>query len=199
MYNIEEIKENYKKFSDAKIVDIARYQSKGLRKEVLEILKDEIVHRGLDKRLISWVDAETDTLTDLEIHSLINKIENLPCPDCLQKKGKLSGFEINRVVSVIFDTNDTTNWKIICSKCGNREKIKSMMVTLLAGWWSRHGFFLTPYILIKDSINFFFQKKMSDRILIQFIEKNTGLIRLRGTEEKALIGLIRSHNKREIE
>ena len=48
MYSIEEIRENYKEFSDSKIENIARNESKGLRKEVLGILKDEIEKRNLD-------------------------------------------------------------------------------------------------------------------------------------------------------
>ena len=42
MYSVKEIRENYKGFSDSEIENIARNESKGLRKEVLGILKQEI-------------------------------------------------------------------------------------------------------------------------------------------------------------
>ncbi|MCB0455166.1 MAG: hypothetical protein KDC62_07230, partial [Aequorivita sp.] len=95
MYSIDEIRENYKEFSDSKIENIAKKESKGLRKEVLGILKDEIEKRKLDKNLISWVETETKTYSGIERDLLIKKIQNLNCPKCSEKKDRLYGFEIN--------------------------------------------------------------------------------------------------------
>ena len=198
MYSVEEIQENYKSFSNAKIERIAKNDSKGLRKEVLNILKDEIEKRNLDKSLLNWVEAETNILTDGEKELLIYQIENLHCPKCLQKNGKLGGYEINRVISFLIYTDDTTEIKIICKTCGKQEKLYSMLTTLFASWWSKRGILITPYTLIKDSINLFFQKKISNRILNNFLEANNGLIRLRGTGEKALADLIFLHNNKNI-
>ena len=58
MYSIDEIRKNYKEFSDSKIENIAKNESKGLRKDILGILKGEIEKRNLDKNLISGVEAE---------------------------------------------------------------------------------------------------------------------------------------------
>ena len=101
MYNIEEIRENYKGFSDSKIENIAKKESKGLRKEVVEILKEEIEKRNLDKNLISWVETETKTFDGIERESLIKKIQHLNCPKCSEKKDRLYGFEINKVILAI--------------------------------------------------------------------------------------------------
>lgn len=194
MYSIEEIRENYKGFSDSKIENIARNESKGLRKEVLAILKQEIEQRNLDNRLIAWVDAETNTLTDFEKQTLIRKIENLKCPNCGSKQTKLIGQEFNTIVSVILLCNETTENRILCSNCGRNKKIKSYLINVLAGWWSRRGILLTPYTLIKDTINLFFKKKINDRIIAEFIEQNNGMFRLHGMDEETLFGLIAWHN-----
>lgn len=194
MYSIEEIKENYKDFPDSKIENIARNESKGLRKEVLGILKEEIEKRNLDERLITWVNVETNTLTDFEKQSLIRKIENLKCPNCGQKESKLIGQKFNTIVSAIIWCNETTENRIICSNCGRKKKIKSFLINGLAGWWSRRGILLTPYTLIKDTINLFFKKKINDRIIEEFIEQNNGMFRLHGIDDETLFGLILWHN-----
>jgi len=194
MYSVEEIRENYKEFSDSKIENIARNESKGLRKEILKVLKTEIENRNLDERLITWVDAETKTLTDFEKQSLIKKIENLNCPNCGQKRRKLIGQEFNTIISLILWCNDTTENRILCYYCGRNKKIKSFLITGFAGWWSKRGILLTPYTLIKDTINIFFQKKINDRIIAEFIEQNNGMFRLHGTDNENLSNLIAWHN-----
>jgi hypothetical protein len=194
MYSVEEIRDNYKGFSDSKIENIARNESKGLRKEVLGILKEEIEKRKLDKRLITWIDAETNTLTDFEKQSLIEKIENLNCPECLQKRSKLIGQEFTTIISVIIWCNEVTENRILCYYCGRNKKFNSYLITGFAGWWSVRGIFLTPYTLIKDTINLFYKKKINDRIIAAFLEQNNGLFRLHGTEDENLFNLISWHN-----
>ena len=148
----------------------------------------------MDKRLITWVDAETNTLSEFEKQSLINKIENLKCPNCGRKRGKLIGQEFNTIISVIVWCNDVTEKKILCFYCGRNKKFKSYLTTGFAGWWSKRGVILTPYTLIKDTINVFFQKKINDRIITEFIEQNNGLFRLHGTDDDNLFNLISLYN-----
>ena len=198
MYSVEEIRENYKGFSDSKIENIAKNESKSLRKEVLAILKDEIEKRNLDKNLISWVETETKTYDGIERDSLIKKIQNLNCPKCAEKKDRLYGFEINQVVSVLLFANDTRNEKILCLSCGKKAKLKAILITFFAGWWSRRGIFLTPCIVIKDSFNFLFINKISDKIINRLIDENTGHFRRKGTENGTLNRLIKRRNEKEI-
>ncbi|MCB0453417.1 MAG: hypothetical protein KDC94_11155 [Aequorivita sp.] len=198
MYSIDEIRENYKEFSDSKIENIAKKESKGLRKEVLGILKDEIEKRKLDKNLISWVETETKTYSGIERDLLIKKIQNLNCPKCSEKKDRLYGFEINQVVSVLLFANDTRNEKILCLSCGKKAKWKAILITFFAGWWSRRGIFLTPWIVIKDTFNFLFINKISDKIINRLIDENTGHFRRKGTENGTLNRLIKRRNEKEI-
>ena len=68
------------------------------------------------------------------------------------------------------------------------------MTTFFIGWWSGRGILLTPYTLIKDTFNIFFQKKINDRIIAEFIERNNGMFRLHGTDEENLFNLVLWHN-----
>ncbi|WP_299889634.1 hypothetical protein [uncultured Lacinutrix sp.] len=198
MYSVEEIRENYKGFSNSKIENIAKNESKGLRKDVLGILKDEIETRNLDINLINWVETETKSFDGIERDSLITKIQNLNCPKCSIKKDKLYGFEINQIVSVLLFANDTRKEKILCLNCGKKAKLKAILITFFAGWWSRRGIFLTPFTVLKDSFNFLFIDKISDRIINRVIDENTGHLRRKGTENKTLNLLIKRRNQKEI-
>jgi len=198
MYSVEEIRENYKEFSDSKIENIAKNESKGLRKDVLGILKEEIEKRNLDTNLISWVETESNSFEGIERESLIKKIQNLNCPKCSEKKDKLYGFEINQIVSVILFANDTRKEKILCLSCGKKAKLKAILITFFAGWWSRRGILLTPLTVIKDSINFMFINKISDRIINRLIDENTGEFRRKGTENNVLNRIIKRRNNKEI-
>ena len=198
MYSVDEIRENYKDFSDSKIENIAKNESKGLRKDVLGILKDEIEKRNLDKNLISWVETETKSFDGIERDSLKTKIQNLNCPKCSEKKDRLYGFEINQIVSVLLFTNDTRNEKILCLSCGKKAKFKAILITFFAGWWSRHGILLTPFTVLKDSFNFLFIEKISDRIMNRLIDENTGHFRRKGIENETLNRLIKRRNEKEV-
>ena len=52
----------------------------------------------------------------------------------------------------------------------------------------------TPYTLIKDTINIFFQKKINDRIIAEFIEQNNAMFRLHGTDDENLSSMISLYN-----
>ena len=60
-----------------------------MRREILNILKDEIINRNLDPNLITWVDAENNLLTNLEKQNIKEKIKKLNCPTCNKKNGKI--------------------------------------------------------------------------------------------------------------
>src|SRR5690606_5873351 len=101
MYDIDEIKKRYQGFSDIKIKRIARNESKQLRAEIREIIKDDIHNQKHNNNLLTWIYAENDTLNDFEKQSLFRKIENLKCPNSNTKRNKLHAQEFITVVSVI--------------------------------------------------------------------------------------------------
>lgn len=161
MYSVEEIKENYKSFSDSKIENIARNESKGLRKEILGILKNKIEKRNLDKRLITWVEAETNTLTDFEKKKVYEKIHRLNCPNCGSKHSNLRGHKFKTIISFIIFSNQIEKNRIFCNSCAKNKRVKSFLTTVIFGWWSIKGLFLTPYTIITEIIITLFTKGKS--------------------------------------
>lgn len=198
MLTTEEIRENYKHFPDSKIENIAKYESKGLRKDAVQILKEEIEKRNLDKNLISWVNAETKSYEGIERESLIQKFQNLPCPKCLKKEGPLYGFEINKISSVLLLTFISRKEMVLCLSCGKMQKFYALLITFFSGWWSVKGFLLTSWTLLKDSFNYLILEKISNKILNRIIDENTADFRLNGTENKNLQKLIKYRNQAEI-
>jgi hypothetical protein len=193
VYSIEDIRENYKRFPDAKIENIARNESKGLKREVLNVLKDEITRRQLNLSLISWVDAETKTFDGMERQNLMRCIQNQPCPKCANKN-KLYGFETHTVKAFLIGTSFSRDEQILCKSCGQIFKFNSIITTFFAGWWSTKGFLSTPFTIIKDLLNFLFIDKISDRILNNFIDDLTGSFRRYGTDNKVVTRLIKWKN-----
>ncbi len=194
MIDIDEIRINYSNFSDFEIEKIAINESKSLRKEVLEILKTEIDKRNLDERLITWVNVENNSLSESETKSLLNKIEKLPCPYCGEKNNKIGGFEFRRILSILIYFSNTVESRIMCYSCGKRKKRNSILLILLSGWWSIKGLIFTPFIVIDELTKLFSLENKSSEVLNQFLDTNTGLIRLHGDKEEDLIKLIDFHN-----
>jgi hypothetical protein len=196
MRTVEEIRANYKKFTDSKIEDLAKNESRSLRREILSVLKDEILERNLDPNLITWVDAENNLLTEFEKKNLKEKIKYLPCPTCSKKNGEIKAYEISTVVSYLIYCDDKTEIKITCKDCAKKYKLNAIIKTFFLGWWSKRGILSTPYTLIKELINFlFYKEKISTRIIDSFIDKNNGIFRLEGMENDTLISLIKFVNR----
>jgi len=194
MISIDEIRNNYKEYSDFDIKKIAINESKSLRKEVLKILTQEIEKRKLDETLITWVKVENDTLSKSEQESLIRKIEELQCPNCGERNNKIGGFEFKRVLSILIFYSSFIESRIMCFDCGKRKKRNSILIILFSGWWSIKGLLFTPFTLIKEILSLSSLEEKSSEILNTFLEKNTGLIRLHGDKSENLTGLINLHN-----
>ncbi|WP_282041860.1 hypothetical protein [Winogradskyella flava] len=193
MYSLDEIKENYRGFSDSKVENIAKNESKGLRKEVLSILKDEIKRRNLNISLISWVDTETKSFDGDERRVLLKKIQEQHCPKC-SGKNILYGFETNTVKSFLIGTSFIKDEVILCRSCGKQAKLNAILITFFAGWWSGKGFLSTPFIILKDTVNFLFINKISHRILNSSVDRTTGSFRRYGTTDSVIIRLINWKN-----
>ncbi len=194
MPSLKELKENYRGFSDSKIENIARNESKGLMKEVLPILKEEIIRRKLDQNLISWIDTEANPFEGVERKQLIQTIKSQRCPKC-NSELELFGFETNSIKSFLFFTCIEKREYILCKSCGVSKKLTAIVTTLLLGWWSPKGFLSTPFILITDIINFMYLNKISKRIINDFIDETNGTIRRYGSNDDVIKRLIQWKNK----
>ena len=138
--------------------------------------------------------SEVKSFEGTERELLIHKIQYLNCPKCSKKKDRLYGFVTNQVISVFLFSNHTRSEQILSLNCGIKEKIRTILITLFAGWWSKRWFLLIPRIVVKDLINFFFINKVSEKTINLFIDEKTGFFRRKGIENETLKVVINSRN-----
>jgi len=197
MIPLEDIRKNYEKYDDTTILKIIS-GAKGLRKEVVALLNDEITKRNLDTKLIKFVEEETNLYEGVERANLINEIKNSVCTHC-NNENELYGYTFNTIISYLIWYNHEQKLQIICSTCAKSFRIKSMLTTLALGWWSRPGLFGTPATLISDLIEIFRKEKYSQRVIDYFIDENTGKIRRMEKGKGMLTALIKKFNQKKAE
>lgn len=171
MISTDEIAHNYQRYEDEKIEYLA-LNSKGLRKEAVAVLKDEIIRRNLDARLLQWVDFETIEFEGFEKEQLVHKINNLTCSKC-NSFSDLKAYRFIRTLSI----NVEEYTQIICNQCAVKERKDSMLKTFLFGWWSHRGILLTPVTLIKSIIAIFREEAEREKLLNDFVDSHRAILR----------------------
>lgn len=192
MWTVEEIRENYRKFDDWKIEELAS-NPKGVRKDIVPILNEEIERRNLDIALIKWVNYETNTFEGLERKNLILKIRKSECSIC-NETSKLNGYQFNTIVSALIVETHQRELQIICDDCARSKRLKSMRTTFFFGWWSGDGLFSTPLTLVSDFIRIFRKEAEDKEIMDEFIYNNTGMLRVALEKGYDLNDIIASFN-----
>jgi hypothetical protein len=192
MWTVDEIKKSYKNFDDSKIKELA-LNPKGLRKEIVPILNEEIKNRNLDIELIKWVNYETNTFEGIEKRNLIEKIRKSKCSLC-SINSNLSGYKFNTIISALIIVTDKTENQIICNDCAKSNRLKSMSTTFFLGWWSKRGIISTPFTLISDLIKIFRKESESKEIFDEFIANNTGVLRVILEKENSLNEILAKFN-----
>jgi hypothetical protein len=143
--DLQQIRKNYSEFDDFKIEHLAKNEISSLDPEVVAILKEEIIKRGLDKNLNKGIEAQTKKLTDSELNELKFKISKLSCPECGQINSPLIGTLIREVKSFIVFTYNKKTPFISCQICANNKRKNALITTVLLGWWGfPHGLIYTP-------------------------------------------------------
>lgn len=193
MLTVEEIRKTYKQFEDWKIKELA-LNPKALRKEIIPILNEEIKNRNLGIDLITWVQNETNIFEGLEKKNLIQKITRSKCSLC-SENSNLSGYRFTTIFSALIILTNKTESLIICNSCAKSKRLDSMLKTLVFGWWSRKGILLTPFALVSDLIRIFRPESDSKKVFDEFIENNTGELRL-ALEKNNLEAIIEHSNNR---
>lgn len=196
MIDINELKSNYASFDDAKILRLAKSESKGLKDEVIPILIHEIKRRQLNHALIAWVNAERRILSDIELLSLKQIVKSCPCTICNQNT-PLKGFKFTTVIGFIIDETITNHERILCESCGKKKQMQAFFKTLCLGWWSIGGFITTPFVLIKSLIYGIQSHKNSEKYIESFIQNHIGPITLGNDRKNRIISLLVKYNQTE--
>jgi hypothetical protein len=175
MISLESIAEKYKNLDDNSILELA-HGAKGLRKEVVPILKAEVEKRNLGNELLNWIDLETFRFEPEELVTLMDQISLEKCTLC-NKNHDIAGYRFNTIVSGGILLNRTEAYRIICKQCASKERMSTMLTTFFLGWWSRQGILSTPLTLIGDFFKVFKKKSENKLVMLHFIENHTAMIR----------------------
>ena len=189
-----EIREYYKKLSQNEIISLAKNPA-GLRKEIVPIFIEELKTRGLQTDFENWVKIETDSFEGTERDLIFAQIEQNSCCNCGSFE-KLYGFNFEKIYSFVLFSKFEFAEKILCKSCGNKERFKIMGKTALVGWWSKKGIIYTPYFLVNGLIRYFRIESESNKVINNFIDRNTGKLRLVNQKKIGLQTVICENNEK---
>lgn len=193
--DLDQIRKNYESFEDYKIEHFAKNEAGSLRPEVVLILKEEIIKRGLDPKLISIIDTQTKEISIEQLSEFKSKITNLACPECGQHHRPLIGVLIREVKSFILFTQYKEFPLILCPDCAKNRRKKAINTTALMGWWGiPWGFIRTLQALTSSMKDEEKSDIISDAILTQFVLNNIGEITDKYDKEDELIDYVKHIN-----
>jgi hypothetical protein len=145
---IEELRRNYEKFDNSKLIRLATEEASGLRPEALTLLKQIINERGLSEDIEDGIEAQLKGVDNDLFLEYVELIRVLPCPVCNSINAKLNATLTGTVISVIFFTNYDEVLKIACPDCLDRANDDAITKSGLLGWWSPKGIFKTPQTIL---------------------------------------------------
>jgi len=190
--SIEEIRKNYQRLPDKKLLELASYDATGLRPEALQALKEEIKVRGLDKGLNAAIDVQTKGLNPAELSALVSIVRKTPCPHSQSKNKALNAIQVNAVKSFIFLTTSSRKTVIGCEDCLLKINNKAIITTSLLGWWAiPFGLFRTPVAIFKNLQNSEKAKSIETTdVLNSFVLSHGGALVKIGNNESELLTFI---------
>lgn len=133
--DIQFVRENYQKKTDAELIQAATTDAVGLTSEALEVVKEEIIRRKLDTSVIQGLEAQNKTYTIEEVDKYCSLIRQLNCPNCGASHTALNATMISEVMSFILFTQYSKKLKIGCPGCLDKANESALTKTALLGWW----------------------------------------------------------------
>src|SRR5688572_20316540 len=115
--NLNDLRKNYERFSDDKLIRIATEEGPGLRPEALALLREIIQERGLSEDIQKGIDAQFEDFDPHTLNAHAELLRNLPCPHCGSGKEKLNATLTTTVVSMVVMTQYEKEFKIACPDC----------------------------------------------------------------------------------
>ena len=173
---LEYIRQNYARMSDAELQFKLVNSFKGLRSEVVEIIISECEKRGLPTTQIEHLKQEAQVYDENYIQKHKQKLLNIPCPVCNTPNTMIGGRAFN-VVGVLRYTRAKDIEFIACKECLKAMQKKELINSLGTGWWSFGGFANTlraiRITLFQSSLS---KEHWSEKIIRKFIiDKNIAL------------------------
>ena len=183
---IAELRKNYERLDDERIIRLASEEATELRPEALELLKQIIKERGLSPVVSESIGVQFE-LDEKKIEGYCALLRGLTCPQCNSMNEKLNG----NVVATLAGGYYFENLKIECPTCLDKAYSAANLKIALTGWWRLPGLFNAPRALI-------FNKKMkkwnhietASEPLKAFVSSHAGRIELNRNNPEGLTDIL---------
>lgn len=129
------LRENYRNFSDEKLMRLAAEDAVKLRPEALVLLQEELGVRGLAEMAKKEIDAQFRVLSAGEIEEYCALIQAAPCPICYSSTTPLNATVTSKVSSFIFLTTWKEELVIACPNCLDKLTESATSHSIIVGWW----------------------------------------------------------------
>lgn len=185
--DIEDLRKNYERLDDARIIRLASEEATELRPEALDLLKNIIKERGLSLVVGEAIEVQFKEIDEKTLLSYCELLRRLPCPRCKSVNEKLNG----NIIATLSSGYYFENIKITCPTCLDQAYSKANLNIALSGWWRLPGLFNTPRALI-------FNKKMkkldhieeASKPLRAFVSAQAGRIELNRNNAEGLSDIL---------
>lgn len=173
-----QLKENYQRLSNDKLLRIAAEGAKTLRPEALVLLKEELSGRGLLETAERTIQAQLRVVSEAEIAEYCGLLQAEPCPICHSTAQRLNATITSKVLSFLVVTTWKKQFAIACPTCLDKLNRAGSTSSALLGWW---GF---PWGIIRTIQALMANSEMSrnnhapypNELLKEFVVGNVGRI-----------------------
>ena len=129
------LKENYRRFSDEKLMRIASEDATKLRLEALVLLKEELSTRGLAATAEKTIAAQFRVVSEAEMAEYCALIQAQPCPVCRATSQSLNATITSQVMSFLVLTTWKKQLVIACPTCLDKLHRAASTTSALLSWW----------------------------------------------------------------
>ena len=191
--NLDQLRKNYERFDDKKLIQIATEDATTLRPEALELLMIILKERNISENVLKGVEVQFREIDEETFLAYTEIIRSLPCPVCNASEHKLNATITGNVISFILITNYEKEIKIACPACLDKANNSAMIKTALLGWWG------IPWGIIRTSQALILNSKMKSNnhsdepteILNGFVAERLGRIEANKNNVAELQSLIK--------
>jgi hypothetical protein len=116
-----DLQEHYRHLDNVRLVKIALYEVRDLRREAVDTLRAEIQRRGLPRVLHEAMDLQIRDLTHAEQLGLLNWFRTSACPLCGSTSSFLNACEVSNITGGGFVSAKERHLIAGCPKCLEQE------------------------------------------------------------------------------
>jgi hypothetical protein len=99
------------------LIDLATLEARDLHEEAMDVLREEILSRGLSEEILKGIDIQLNPISEKTFYDYCTLIQLQPCPICGSREHKLNAAVVEKVESIVIATTHEKVVKIGCPNC----------------------------------------------------------------------------------